>query len=71
MAETLAYLNINHPDYAILASRVVVKNLHKKTYSDLLAYAKNITNFTDPAGRVCNLLNEETLKVFIDHHKEL
>lgn len=29
LAETLAYMNINHPDYSILSARVIVYTLHK------------------------------------------
>ena len=30
-AETSAYLTCNHPDYAILAARIAISNLHKET----------------------------------------
>jgi ribonucleoside-diphosphate reductase subunit M1 len=30
-AETAAYLTCNHPDYAILAARIAISNLHKET----------------------------------------
>lgn len=30
-AETAAYLTTKHPDYAILAARIAVSNLHKNT----------------------------------------
>src|SRR6201995_1965186 len=30
-AETAASLTVKHPDYALLASRIAVSNLHKKT----------------------------------------
>jgi len=30
-AETAAYLTTQHPDYAILAARIAVSNLHKET----------------------------------------
>jgi hypothetical protein len=63
----LAYLNINHPDYAILASRVLVQRLHEVTTSDLLSYAQNLVNFEEKGGRTCSLLNDETFKVFTDH----
>lgn len=32
-AETAAYMNIDHPDYAKLAARVSVSNLHKASCS--------------------------------------
>ena len=43
-AETAAYLTCNHPDYAILAARIAISNLHKETkkqvhyYLDILSY---------------------------------
>lgn len=30
-AETAAYLTTTHPDYAILAARIAISNLHKET----------------------------------------
>lgn len=30
-AETAAYLTTKHPDYAILAARIAISNLHKET----------------------------------------
>lgn len=30
-AETAATMTIDHPDYAVLASRITVSNLHKET----------------------------------------
>lgn len=39
LSETLAYLNIEHPDYSYLAARIVVQRLHKKTFDSLKEYA--------------------------------
>lgn len=30
-AETAAYMTTKHPDYAVLAARIAVSNLHKET----------------------------------------
>lgn len=30
-AETAAYMTTRHPDYAILAARIAISNLHKET----------------------------------------
>jgi ribonucleoside-diphosphate reductase subunit M1 len=30
-SETAAYLTTRHPDYAVLAARIAVSNLHKET----------------------------------------
>ena len=34
-AETAAYMTVTHPDYAILAARIAVSNLHKQTKKQL------------------------------------
>lgn len=70
-AETLAYLNINHPDYAILASRVLVQRLHEITTPDLITYANNLVNFEEKGKRICSLLNDETYGVFMNHSERL
>lgn len=46
-AETLAYLNLVHPDYALLAARVLVQDLHEQTFDDVEKYADNIYNFSE------------------------
>ena len=37
-AETAAAMAIKHPDYAILAARIAVSNLHKNTDKSVLPY---------------------------------
>ena len=46
-AETAAYLTTSHPDYAVLAARIAISNLHKETkkkfsevIEDLYKYGK-------------------------------
>ena len=46
-AETAAYLGPQHPDYALLAGRIAVSNLHKETnpkYYSLIKKFKEMTN---------------------------
>lgn len=63
-AETLAYLNLTHPDYALLAARVLVQDLHSNTFEKVEDYADNIYNFSEKGNRKCNLLSDETYWVF-------
>ena len=56
ISQTAAYLNVVHPNYSLLASRVVVQWLHKRTPSDLLEYAEAFYNYEDIFGRKCQLL---------------
>ena len=41
-AETAASLTTTHPDYAILASRIAVSNLHKNTTKSFSAAMRNL-----------------------------
>jgi len=46
-AETAAQMSVNHPDYAILAARIAVSNLHKetkKTFSDVIHDLYSVAN---------------------------
>ncbi len=71
LAETIAYMNILHPDFSILAARVTMSGIHKQTTTEVLEYAKTIYDFVDFSGRKCSLLNDKTFKVFEKYHKEL
>ncbi|HMR91492.1 MAG TPA: ribonucleoside-diphosphate reductase subunit alpha [Chitinophagaceae bacterium] len=47
-AETAASLTVKHPDYALLASRIAVSNLHKNTTKSFSATMEQLYNYTDP-----------------------
>lgn len=51
---------IIHPDYTMLANRVSVDALHKRTFSDIREVAQKLYNFKDKAGRPAPLLCERT-----------
>jgi ribonucleoside-diphosphate reductase subunit M1 len=44
-AETAAYLTTKHPDYAILAARIAVSNLHKETKKNFSHVIKDLYNY--------------------------
>lgn len=48
-AETAAYMNIDHPDYAKLAARVSVSNLHKETHASFADTIRQLYEWVDPA----------------------
>lgn len=62
-AETCAYLNIVHPDYSILAARVAVSNLHKKTTSDFYSLITALNEYRDEQGRSAKLISDRLRKV--------
>jgi ribonucleoside-diphosphate reductase alpha chain len=47
-AEVAASLTTTHPDYAILASRIAVSNLHKNTTKSFSQTMRKLYNYTDP-----------------------
>ena len=67
VAETCAYLAIVHPDYTMLANRVSVDALHKRTSSDIREVAQTLFSFKDKAGRPAPLLCERTFGNIMKH----
>ena len=67
-AEVAAAKTIDHPDYALLASRIVVSNLHKetkKTFSDVM---EDLYNYIDPkTGENAALLSKEVYDIIMEN----
>jgi len=63
-AEVAAAKTINHPDYALLASRIAVSNLHKetkKTFSDVMS---DMYNYIDPkTGENASLIADDVHQI--------
>ena len=51
IAETAAYLNILHPDFGKLASRVAVTKLHKETSDKFIDIISNLYHYTELNGK--------------------
>ncbi len=70
-AEVAAAKTIDHPDYALLASRIAVSNLHKetkKTFSDVMS---DMYHYIDPkTGQKASLLADDVYNI-IQENKEL
>jgi ribonucleoside-diphosphate reductase alpha chain len=70
-AETAASLTTKHPDYALLASRIAVSNLHKNTEKSFSANMRRLHQYTDSAtGRKMPLLADDVMEI-IDANAEL
>lgn len=70
-AETAASMTATHPDYAILASRIAVSNLHKNTKKSFAETMRALYNYTDQhSGRPMPLISEDVMEV-IEQHAEL
>lgn len=70
-AEVAAGKSIDHPDYALLASRIAVSNLHKetkKTFSDVM---HDLYTYIDPKTNLpAALLADDVYQIVMDN-KEL
>jgi ribonucleoside-diphosphate reductase alpha chain len=70
-AETAASLTITHPDYAILASRIAVSNLHKNTTKSFSATMRKLHTYTDKStGKLLPLIADDVMAI-IEEHAEL
>src|SRR3954468_13343726 len=63
-AETAASLTTRHPDYALLASRIAISNLHKNTEKSFSNTMRRMYNYTDKAtGRRMPLLADDVMEI--------
>lgn len=67
-AETAASLTIAHPDYAILASRIAVSNLHKNTVKSFSETMRKLYNYVDQAtGKKLPLIANDVMAIIEEH----
>ncbi|HEY8959410.1 ribonucleoside-diphosphate reductase subunit alpha [Chitinophaga sp.] len=63
-AETAASLTTKHPDYALLASRIAVSNLHKNTIKSFSKTMKKLYEYIDPkTGKPAALLSDDVWEI--------
>ena len=71
-AEVAASKTIEHPDYALLASRISVSNLHKNTKKTFSETMDDLYNYIDPkTGKNAALLSDEVYDVIKDNSERL
>ncbi|WP_324674350.1 ribonucleoside-diphosphate reductase subunit alpha [Hymenobacter sp. GOD-10R] len=67
-AETAASLTTRHPDYAILAARIAVSNLHKVTSKSFSSTMKRLYTYEDPkTGENASLIAKDVWEVIHNH----
>jgi ribonucleoside-diphosphate reductase alpha chain len=67
-AETAASLTTKHPDYALLASRIAVSNLHKNTTKSFSETMKRMYEYVDKkTGKNAALLADDVYQVIRDN----
>ncbi|MBS7566380.1 ribonucleoside-diphosphate reductase subunit alpha [Mucilaginibacter sp. Bleaf8] len=63
-AETAASLTTKHPDYALLASRIAVSNLHKNTIKSFSETMRKLYEYKDPkTGKNASLIADDVWDV--------
>lgn len=71
-AETAATMTTRHPDYAKLAARLAISNLHKVTSKSFYSTMKRLYTYVDPkTGQNAPLISKETWRVVQQHASEL
>ncbi len=71
-AETAASMAAIHPDYAILAARIAVSNLHKNTDKSFAVTIKQLYNYIDPkTGDKAGLIGDDIYKIIWKHRDTL
>ena len=69
-AEVAAAKTIDHPDYALLASRIAVSNLHKETKKTFSEVMSDLYYYIDPkTNQKASLLSDDVYNI-IQEHKE-
>ena len=63
-AETAASLATEHPEYAILAARIAISNLHKNTKKSFSETIRKLYEYIDPkTGESAGLISDKHLKI--------
>lgn len=71
-AEIAASLSTAHPDYAKLAARISVSNLHKNTKKSFSEVMEDLYTYINPrTGKKAPLLSDEVYKVIMDNKETL
>jgi ribonucleoside-diphosphate reductase alpha chain len=71
-AEIAATMTTTHPDYALLAARISVSNLHKNTKKSFSETMKDLYEYVNPrTGKKAPLLSDEVYKIIEKNAEQL
>ncbi|KAF8507640.1 ribonucleotide reductase alpha subunit [Hysterangium stoloniferum] len=63
-AETAAYLTTSHPDYAILAARIAISNLHKETKKKFSEVIDDLYRYVNPKnGKAAGMISQQIYEI--------
>jgi ribonucleoside-diphosphate reductase alpha chain len=67
-AETAAAMTVTHPDYALLAARIAISNLHKNTKKSFSETMNDMFHYVNPrTNQEAPLLSEEVNQVIMEN----
>ena len=69
--ETCAYMSHRHPDFATLAARIAVSNLHKSTSDFMSETSRILREYHDKQGRSAPLISEEVAQFIRERAKAI
>ncbi|SCU82562.1 LANO_0B06722g1_1 [Lachancea nothofagi CBS 11611] len=71
-AETCAYMTTIHPDYATLAARIAISNLHKQTVKQFSQVVSDLFHYVNPKnGLHSPMISQEVFDIIEEHKDEL
>ncbi len=71
-AETSAALTPTHPDYSILASRICVTSLHKRTPKSFSQVIEQLYNYVDPkTGLEAPMIADDVYEIITNNSKDI
>ncbi|MEZ5006722.1 MAG: ribonucleoside-diphosphate reductase subunit alpha [Chitinophagales bacterium] len=71
-AETAASMSVIHPDYAMLAARIAVSNLHKNTKKAFSRTIEDLYNYIDPkTNKKAPLIADDVFEVIMKNRDKL
>ncbi|XP_038055328.1 ribonucleoside-diphosphate reductase large subunit-like [Patiria miniata] len=71
-AETAATMTTKHPDYAILAARIAVSNLHKETKKIFSEVMTDLYDYINPRNdKPSPLISDKTYQIIMEHKDKL
>ncbi|CAG8524614.1 9353_t:CDS:10 [Paraglomus brasilianum] len=71
-AETTAYMTTKHPDYAILAARIAVSNLHKETKKVFSQVIEDLYRYINPTSQKHSpMISDYTYNTIMRHSDRL
>ena len=67
-AEQCASLSTLHPDYEILASRILISNHHKNTESDYKTIVAKMYHYKDNKNKQCPLVHDDFYQLVMNNN---